>query len=432
MRREFRLTSLMQRLGLNAVLLAGIVSGAIGCAALHPEKRIASPIRTDYSVRDAEFIHSMSQLLGAPIVEGNSITELVNGKEIFPAMVEAIRSAQRTITLESYIWSPGEVSSQLVEALSERAREGVKVSIVVDGLGSMKLTKAHLKPLLEAGATLERYNAPPWWTRIFRATHRTHRKLMVVDGRIGFTGGVCLADEWMGDAETPEQWRDTHYRLEGPVVGQMQSVFADNWLQTRSDVLHGDEYFPAPKRNGSLAAQCFRSGPTEGGEKARLSYLLAIAAARKHIRLGHAYFLPSELAIETLLDARRRGVTIEVIVPARTDIAVVGQAARSTWGKLLEAGVEFYEWQPSLYHCKVMIVDGIWVTAGSVNFDEQSFRINDEANFNVLNEDFAAKMIETFEEDKKKCLRLEAADFKERSFLVKGWEKFVGLFRSQL
>jgi cardiolipin synthase len=423
--------SLKNRLSLAGLLCATVVSG-LGCASLSGEKRIAEPLQTDYSVRDAEFVHSMSQLLGAPLVEGNSVTELVNGREIFPAMLEAIRSAQRTITLESYIWSPGEVSSQLVEALSERARAGVKVSIVMDGLGSIKLTNADLQPLIEAGAQIERYNPPPWFLRIFRATHRTHRKLTVVDGRIGFTGGVCLADEWMGDAESAEQWRDTHFRLEGPVVGQMQSVFADNWLQTRSEVLHGEEYFPEPKRSGSLAAQCFRSGPTEGGEKARLSYLLAIAAARKHIRLAHAYFLPSDLAIETLLDARRRGVKIEVIVPSRTDTAVVGQAARSRWGKLLEAGVEFYEWQPSLYHCKVMIVDDIWVTAGSVNFDEQSFRTNDEANFNVLDEEFAAKLIKTFEEDKAKSRRLEPEDFKERSFLMKGWEKFVGLFRSQL
>jgi cardiolipin synthase A/B len=418
--------------GFTVLLCATLVLGGFGCALLRPEKRIAQPIRTDYSVGDAEFRHSISHLLECPLVEGNEIIELVNGDEIFPAMLEAIGKAKQSITIESYIWSPGKISSKLVAALTERARAGVKVSITVDAIGSIKLTEADLDPLIEAGAEVARYNPPPWLLKFFRANHRTHRKIMVVDGKIGFIGGMCIADEWLGNADAPDLWRDTHFRLEGPVVGQLQAVFADNWLQTRSEVLHGDEYFPPAKRSGSLLAQCFRSGPTEGAENARMSYLLAIAAARKNIRLAHAYFVPSNLAIETLLEARCRGVKIEVIVPAKTDIALVGQAARSTWGKLLEAGVEFYEYEPALYHLKVMIVDDIWVTAGSVNFDEQSFRINDEANFNVLDEKFAARLIQSFEEDKAKSRRLEAHDFKRRPLIVRGWEKFLGLFRSQL
>ena len=285
--------------------------------------------------------------------------------------------------------------------------------------------------MVQAGVAYVRYNPTRWW-RFFAVNHRTHRKLMVVDGEIGFTGGVCLSDEWLGNADAPERWRETHLRVEGPVVAQMQAVFMDNWLQERSEVLHGEDYFPELKRAGSMTAQCFKSGPGDSAESARLSYLLAIGAARKNIRLAHSYFVPSELAIEALLDARRRGVKIEVIVPGAFDNKLVGSASRSRWDQLVAAGVEFYEFQPSLYHCKIMIVDDLWATVGSVNFDERSFEINDEANLNVLDREFAGKLIETFEADKNKSRRLNAGDFKRRNWLVKCWDHFVGLFRSQL
>jgi cardiolipin synthase len=196
--------------------------------------------------------------------------------------------------------------------------------------------------------------------------------------------------------------------------------------------LDGVDYFGDDPRTGELKAQCFKSGPTDGAENARLGYLLSIAAARKSIRLAHAYFVPDDAAVEALLDARRRGVQIEVIVPAKTDAEIVGQASRSRWGKLLEAGVEFYEYQPSLYHLKIMMVDDAWVTSGSVNFDERSFRMNDEATLNILDREFATRLIQVLEEDKKKSRRLTAADFKRRPWLVRCWESFVGLFHSQL
>ena len=253
----------------------------------------------------------------------------------------------------------------------------------------------------------------------------------MVDGRVGFTGGVCLSDDWLGNAE-PGRWRETHLRVEGPVVAQMQGVFMENWLEMRSETLHGDEYFPEVKPAGTMAAQFFRSGPRDAAQNARLTYLLAIAAARKNIRLAHSYFVPDGLLIEALLDARRRGVKIELIVPSKIDNVATRRASRSRWGELLKAGVEFYEYEPTLYHCKIMIVDDIWATAGSVNVDERSFRINDEANLNVLDRKFAAKLIQTFEDDKSKSRRLTAEEFKERSWLSKCLDHFVGLFRSQL
>lgn len=411
-------------------LLCFCLLAVAGCS-LTSEQRIVKPIQTGYSVEDPAFRELMSRLLGVPLVESNSIVTLLNGDQIFPAMLDSIRQAQRTITIEQYIWSPGVLSTEFVRALTERARAGVKVHIIVDGIGSMKLKKGNLELLLEAGAEFVRFN-PPRWLRLFKVQHRTHRKLMVVDGKIGFTGGICMADEWLGNAESREVWREIHFRVEGPVVAQIQAAFMDNWIETRSEILDGQDYFGQALPTGAAIAQCFKSGPTDGAENARLSYLLSIAAARKTIRLAHAYFVPDDAAVEALLDARRRGVRIELIVPAKTDAAVVGQASRSRWGKLLEAGVEFYEYQPSLYHPKIMIVDDAWVTAGSVNFDERSFRMNDEANLNVLDREFAARLTAIFNEDKAKSRRLTAGHLKKRPWPVRWWESFVGLFHSQM
>jgi len=412
------------------LFLGSLIVAGGGCASLRSEKRIDHPIHTDYSVTDPEFASSMSHLLGAPLVGGNRVVELLNGDQIFPAMLEAIRGARQTITIEQFIWSSGRVSTQFVAALVERARAGVRVHILVDALGSAKFGRWDREQLARSGAEVVIYN-PPIPFRILRINHRTHRKIMVVDGRIGFTGGVCMSDDWLGDAEPPH-WRDTHFRVEGPVVGQLQGAFMDNWMQIRSEVLHGEGSFPELKPAGSMRAQFYKSGPRDAAENARLAYQLSIAAARKSIRLAHAYFVPDGLLREALMDARRRGVKVEVIVPSKIDNFAVKRAARSRWRGLLEAGVEFYEYQPTLYHCKIMIVDDVWVTAGSVNFDERSFRINDEANLNVLDREFAATLIRGFEADKAKSKRLTAEAFSGRSPFSKFMDHFFGLFRAHL
>jgi cardiolipin synthase len=300
----------------------------------------------------------------------------------------------------------------------------------VDALGSARFGQADREQLAKAGAEVAIYN-PPMPYKILRMNHRTHRKIMVVDGSIGFTGGVCMSDDWLGNADPPH-WRDTHFRVEGPVVGQLQGAFMDNWMQIRSEILHGEGCFPELKPAGSMRAQFYKSGPRDAAENARLAYLLSIAAARKTIKLAHSYFVPDGLLREALMDAHRRGVKIEVIVPSKIDHFAVKKAARSRWRGLLEAGIEFYEYQPTLYHCKIMIVDDVWVTAGSVNFDERSFRINDEANLNVLDREFAAVLTRSFEADKAKSTRLTFEAFKRRSAFTKFMDHFFGLFRAQL
>jgi cardiolipin synthase A/B len=395
------------------------------------DKIIETPIEVGYSVHDSAFRETISHYLRDPLVGGNKVTELINGVEIFPSMFEAIRGASNSITFENFIWRSGELSDLFIEALCERARAGVKVHCIIDGLGAFKFKRADRKKLREAGIQLEIFNQVyPW--NFWQWNHRTHRKLLVVDGRIGFTGGVCIADEWLGDATEHTHWRETQFRVEGPVVAQMQGVFMDNWLRCTSTVLHGPKYFPTLEPQGNSLAQCFKAGPRDGAENARMLYLYSIAAARKSIRLSHSYFVPDNLAIDMLIAAARRGVKIEIITPGIIDWNIVRRAARSRWDRLLDAGVSFYEFAPARYHLKQMIVDDAWVTMGSINFDDRSFRKNGESNVNIYDPVFAARQIEIFEQDKAKSVYISREEFRKRPWYIRGVENFWGLFRALL
>ena len=421
-----RLKSIIQ-----CLLLVTVLSGPVPARAV--EKIIEVPIVTDYSVSDPEFAQTISHLLSAQLVAGNRITELLNGDEFFPAMLDAISNATNSITFENFIWRSGKMSDLFIEALAERARAGVRVLCIIDSFGALKFKRRDRNRLREAGVELYIFNQMyPWncWTW----NHRTHRKTLVVDGKVGFTGGMCVADEWNWDGETPDphRWRETQFMIEGPVVAQIQGVFNDNWLRTSSEVLHGPEFFPELDAVGASIAQCFKSGPRDGAENARLLYLYSIAAARKSIRLAHSYFVPDNLAIDMLVAARERGVEVEVISPGIIDWNIVRRAARSRWGRLLEAGVKFYEYQPARYHPKIMIVDDIWVTAGSINFDDRSFRINGEANINILDAEFAARQIAIFEDDKAASIYVDPEKFENRPWYIKAVEHFWGLFRGLL
>ena len=394
---------------------------------------VNEPIELDYGPEDPRFMLSLGPLLGAEFTRGNRVTLLKNGDEIFPSMLQAIAAARHSITLETYIWSSGEVSDRFVEALSERARAGVKVHVLCDGVGMLKFHDDHQRQLLDAGVEFVAYGREHWYQLKPGINHRTHRKILVVDGKVGFTGGVCIDDEWQGDADSVKLWRETHVRVEGPVVRQMQAVFMANWLQTTSRLLMGEAYFPAepPPAEGALA-QCYKSGPDEDPENARVSYLFAIASARSSILIQHAYFVPDDLAIEMLIDAAQRGVRVQVIVPAINDSAFGRAAARSRWGRLLAAGVEFHCFDPAMYHCKVMVVDDLFVTIGSVNFDNRSFRINDEVNVNILDREVARAARRHFDEDIAQSHRLTLEQFLDRGWWQKLADHFCGLFRSQL
>ena len=284
----------------------------------------------------------------------------------------------------------------------------------------------------DAGIQVDKFH-PLRWYNLGRMNNRTHRKLLVVDGRIGFTGGVGIADLWKGHAQDSLHWRDSHYRIEGPAVAQMQAAFMDNWLKTRTRVLHAEQYFPPLPASGDAAAQVFTSSPEQGSESVRLMYMLSLAAAERSVRIAASYFVPDSLVTTTLVSAAERGVNVEIILPGRhIDATFVRQASRGGWGPLLEAGVKIYEYQPTMYHCKVMIVDDLWTSVGSTNFDNRSFRLNAEANLNVLDREFALEQARRFELDKGKSRQVTHAMWQARPFREKLAERFARLFRSQL
>jgi cardiolipin synthase A/B len=396
------------------------------------EKLVRYQLDERLEVSSPAFLHTMGNLLGPQMLGGNELTAYQNGDQIFPPMLEAIRGAQKTITFETYILWEGQIGRTFTDALCDRARNKVKVHVLIDWAGSDRIDKAYLEQMTAAGIEVERFH-PPRWYNLSKLNNRTHRKLLVVDGKIGFTGGVCIADEWLGNADRKDRWRDSHYRVRGPAVGQMQAVFNDNWIKARAQVLYGPDYFPAQESAGESLAQVFHSSKGQGSESVRLMYLLSIASARKHIRLSAAYFVPDSLAIDTFVAARKRGVKIEIIVAGKnTDAQAVRSAGRSRWADLLAAGVDIYEYQPARYHCKVMIVDDVWVSVGSTNFDDRSFRQNDEANLNIYDTKFAAEQSVVFEEDRKNSRLMTVADFKNRPLRTKIMDKIAGAFGSQL
>jgi cardiolipin synthase len=389
------------------------------------DKHIDQRVDTLYSTADAQFRRNMNVMFGPALTPGNRTRALVDGQAFFPDMLAAIRGAEKSITFESYIWWSGKIGAEFTQALIERANAGVKVHLLFDALGSSKINEDAVKAMKAAGIEVEKYN--PWGiTTLARINNRTHRKIMVVDGRIGYTGGAGIGDEWM-------EWRDTQFRIEGPVVGQIQAAFIENWIEVTGRVLHGPEYFPELKPAGNETAQFIVTSPGGGSESMQLMYLVSIAAAAKSIKLSAAYFVPDEVEIRTLVAAAKRGVRVQLVVPGpATDSPLVRRASRSTWGELLRAGVEFYEYQPTFFHCKVMIVDDVWVSVGSTNFDARSFSVNDEANLNVYDRDFAGEQARIFAEDLKRSRRITREEWENRPWTEKLWEKTVGLFGSQL
>ena len=396
------------------------------------EEEVTRKIPRLYSSQDPQFRRAMGSLLGPPLVGGNRAQELLNGDQIFPAMLAAIRSAQHSITFETYIYWSGDIGREFADALSERAKAGVKVHILLDWVGSGKIDASFLDEMRAAGAEIRKFHKPNWYN-LARLNNRTHRKLLVVDGKTGFTGGVGIAPKWTGAGQDADHWRDSHFRIEGPVVAQMQSVFMDNWLKVTGLVMHGEAYFPALQAVGDVSAQVFSSSPSGGSESMQLMYHLSITAAERTIDLSSAYFVPDELTSKALTDALKRGVKIRIITPGEIiDTDTVRAASRGTWGPLLKAGAEIYEYQPTMYHCKVMIVDKLLVSVGSTNFDNRSFRLNDEANLNVFDTAFAEKQTGIFEQDLMRARQVTYQAWADRPLNEKLMERVALLLESQL
>lgn len=396
------------------------------------DKIVSRRLAHRFTIADRQFRREMSVMLGPTITHGNRVTALQNGAEIFPAMLAAIRSAQHSITFETFIYWSGSIGQELSEALSERARAGVPVRVTIDWAGSAKLDEALVDEMTEAGVEVKRYR-PLRWYNLRRLNNRTHRKLLIVDGRMAFTGGVGIADQWSGEGNDPDHWRDSHFRVEGPAVAHFQAAFNDNWMKMTGEVLSGEAYFPALDTVGTVQAQLFIASPAGGSESMHLMYLMAVASAAHTIDIAAAYFVPDELLIEALIEARKRGVRVRVLLPGpHLDSEAVKVASKRTWGPLLSEGVEIHVYQPTMLHTKLLIVDIELVSVGSTNFDYRSFRLNDEASLNVYDIAFAMQMTSVFEADFRDATPYTFAMWKARPIRQRIAEVLILPFRSQL
>lgn len=363
----------------------------------------------DVMVDDQAFVHSLSHLLNAPTVEGNHVDILVNGVEIFPAMLEAIGQAEHTITFETFIYWNGRIAKEFADALADRARQGVSVHVILDGYGATKANDELLDIMRDAGCHVNFYN-PIEFKKFFTSgslNRRTHRKIMVIDGRIGFIGGVGIADEWDGDARNPNEWHDTHFRVAGPVVNQLQGIFLDNWIHVKREVFLSEHYFPEIEPAGNLKAHVFKSIPRAHTSNTKILCLNAFHSAKKEILITTPYLLPDKDTRQILFDAVDRGVDVKIIVPgSKVDHKVVRNSSRYHWKEYLEAGVELYRYDPTFIHAKTLIVDSYWTSVGSSNMDFRSLCLNDECNLNVFDYEFSAKMKTLFEQDLEKSTRV--------------------------
>ncbi|HEY4640000.1 MAG TPA: cardiolipin synthase, partial [Thermoanaerobaculia bacterium] len=325
-----------------------------------------------------------------------------------------------------------EVGRQFAEALAERARAGVKVKVILDAVGSAAMSRNLIEFLLRNGIDIEWYHPLRWYT-IGTFNHRTHRKTLIVDGTVGFSGGVGIADEWLGDADSKDHWRETMIRVEGPVVTQMQFAFMDNWVKSRGELLTGLDYFPQVEPRGEHLTQVIKSSPSEGSSTVKLLYTISIVAAEKSIWISNAYFVPEADTLRALEGAVRRGVDVRVIVPGEhTDVPIVRHASRLYYERLLKHGIRVFEYQPTMMHAKTMVVDGLWSTIGSSNFDVRSFRLNDEVNVNVYDKGIAAKLEEMFREDLARSEEIKEYRWLKRPAFQKLREKIAALLRPQL
>jgi cardiolipin synthase len=373
-------------------------------------------------VDGAAFPATVQAHTAAAVVADNRVELLLNGDEIFPAKLAAIRSARTSITYAEYFYAEGPVAGEIAEALAERCRAGVQARVLVDGVGVLSMQREHRQTIESAGCRFATFRPiGPFAFR--RNNHRNHRRALVVDGRVGITGGSGVSWKWMGNGRTPEHWRDTDVRLEGPVVEQLQAAFAENWREATGEMLGGPAYLPGARRvERGVVAQVVRSSRGDGGEWMSNLFLLAIAGARRSIHVTNPYFVPDRPLTEAFIAAARRGVRVIVLVPGVIDHALVREAGRRNFGELLQAGIEIHEYQPALLHSKTMVVDGVWATVGSTNLDHRSFALNDELNVAVYDAGFAAALEGAFAADVAMSKRVTYEAWRSRGLMARIYE----------
>ena len=376
------------------------------------------------SVHADDFLYTLQSTCQAALHHGNHVAIYTNGPQFYPAMLEAIRSAKRSIHLECYIMQPGTIADQFIDALSDRARLGVNVTVVVDGIGSMNLWGRPVARLREAGCRIEWYQRFEWH-RLHRLNNRTHRELLIVDGRVAFVGGAGIADWWAFPHKGKSAWRDTMARIEGPIVAALQGIAAENWLECCGEIMTGPDYFPDLERAGDTTGFVIKSSPSDRATASRVAFQLLMEGADHHVRIATPYFLPDRALRQALVNLAKRGVAIDVIVPGpHTDQQWVRLASRRMWGQLLGAGVRIHEYRPGMTHNKILIVDELWSVLGTTNIDNRSFEHNDEVNVALRDPDVAGRLLEDYRQDLADSDEITLERWQRRPW----WEKIVGPF----
>ena len=425
-----------KRLPVFAIILVSVAAGyalAITIAKSGAPKRTVYELPHDFTLNEATFLPSA--LPGAAMTSGNRLELLENGDAFFPAMLAAISSARKTVNLEAYIFWSDEVGTRFRDALAERATQGVEVRVLLDAIGSpgRRMKAGDVDVLRKAGCHVEFFHSmKPWMLWVFN--HRNHRRVLVVDGTLGFTGGVGFADPWRGNADSKEHWRDTQLRLEGPAVRGLQRAFQENWSEVTGEALVGEEFFPALPQTGMSAVAVVPSSPLAPMSGAGRVYAISLAAAAKEIWIANSYFLPDDATADLLVAAVKRGVDVRVIVPSdeQNDVPATKAAGRSSFGPLLAGGVKIFEYQPTMFHLKTMVVDGVFSTVGSANFDDRSFHLNEEINLFVYDSAFAGQMEETYRRDLSRCRPYTYAMWRKRPLKKRVTEWLVTPIRSEL
>jgi cardiolipin synthase A/B len=387
----------------------------------------------DIEVDSPDFIRTAEALTGAPISDGSEVELFVNGDAIFPAVLETIAAAQRTLNLETYVYWKGDITNRVAAAICERARAGVRCKVLLDALGSAVMDRGQVRKMENAGVEVRRFRPVRPYT-LRRLANRSHRRVLVADGHVGMTGGVGIAEEWTGDAGDPDHWRDTHVRVLGPIVRGLQGAFAEHWLEATGEILSGEDYLPHLEERGDGARmQLVRSRSGVGDTNVETLYYLAIASARDSLELTTAYFAPRPAFTDALADAARRGVRLRILVPGpHIDKEFVRVAGRDAYDELLDAGARIFEYQPTMLHSKTMVVDGAWSSVGTVNFDNRSFQLHDEVTLGVWDEHFARLLTEQFERDLKSAEELDPERWAKRGARKRLSEVATRLIRREL
>ncbi|MGH7825190.1 MAG: cardiolipin synthase [Candidatus Binatia bacterium] len=422
----------LSRLRKSKKLLFAPLLLAAGCAGVPEINQVPGVV-----LGEPSFFPTIAAHTDAPILGGNQVELLFNGEQIFPAMLQAIRSARKSITYAQYLYEGGPIAYELAEAFAERCRAGIQVKLLIDDHGGSEMPEDIPELWRKSGCDLQWFRRirlfqfiTPW--ELLTYNYRNHRRILVIDGKIGFTGGHGVSQAWTGDGRTQGQWRDTDARVEGPIVQQLQAAFVESWRETTGDLLGDDLYFPRLAPRGNVYAQVVKSSPFGGTHESYLLFLLSIAAAQNSIYITNPYFLPDERMTEALLKAAARGVRVVVLTPGKIDWMLVYRASRRGFGPLLLGGIEIYEYQPALLHAKTMVVDGIWALVGTTNLDNRSFALNAEINLIVHDAGVAGRLEKAFHEDLKHSKELIYEAWKSRPWREKILELFTIPIKEQL